>query len=58
MDECKHEKVLPSFDKEKAMAMTVDEIRTIYPRFVGVCPDCKKEWILYASFDHYIMGDW
>lgn len=54
---CQHEKVQPTFP-EGAGSLPVSEIRRLYPRFDGVCPDCGERWILYASIEHYVAGDW
>lgn len=58
-EECKHPK-LPKveFDEEKAKNMTPDEVRKAYPRGWDTCPDCHQQLIRYASFMHYIAGDW
>lgn len=57
--ECKHPKCLPpQFDRNKAYSLTAEEVRKLYPRFCGQCPDCKCTLVLYASFEHYIAGDW
>jgi hypothetical protein len=55
-DECKCH-VLP-FDEELAKTMTSDEVRKTYPRFFGLCASCGYKGISYASFAHYIYGDW
>jgi ribosomal protein S27E len=38
--------------------MTVREIRQRFPRKFGKCPDCGWEGIVYASFEHFIAGDY
>lgn len=55
---CKHESVLPKFDWEVAQTMTPYEVRKQFPRFSGVCPDCDEKVIVYASYEHYLSGDW
>lgn len=55
---CTHETVKPKFDREKAKDKTVEEIRKLWPRFEGVCPRCGQRLILYATYEHYAMGDW
>lgn len=55
---CSHDKCEVAFDDEKAAEMTVQEIRKVYPRFSGTCPDCNVQVIKYASGAHYHMGDW
>lgn len=57
-EECKHSKVMPSFDEKAAENLTEVEVRTRWPRFMGVCPDCQKHLILYASVEHQVYGDW
>lgn len=56
--ECKHSKVMPQYDSVAAKLMTSNQIRTTFPRFSGICPDCGYQGILYASMEHYIAGDW
>lgn len=47
------------FDEEKAKDLSASEIRKQFPRLFGKCPlDCGFEGIGYASFKHYVMGDW
>lgn len=55
---CEHPKVIPEFDEKAAREMTVWQIRQKYPRFSGKCPDCGYEGIIYASYAHYIYGDY
>jgi hypothetical protein len=55
---CKHLKCLPEFDKSTAQKMSVSEIRKAFPRFSGICPDCGNNVMVYASYEHYLMGDW
>jgi hypothetical protein len=38
--------------------MSAERVRELYPRFFGTCPDCGAQLIQYASFEHYIAGDW
>jgi len=36
-----------------------EEVRRRWPRMHGVCPKgCGYVGIAYASYEHYIMGDW
>jgi hypothetical protein len=56
--ECKHESVWPEFDEEEAKQHPAFYIRKRWPRFDGVCPDCKETVILYASWAHYVLGCW
>lgn len=47
------------FDEEDAKKMTANEVQKKYPRLWGVCPKgCGYVGIGYASFAHYICGDW
>jgi len=55
---CKHEKHMPYFNEEDAKKLSTEEIREKYPRYRGMCIDCKAQVILYASFAHYLYGDW
>lgn len=56
--ECLHAKCTPEFDLEMAKGMTSDEVRQRFPRFNGRCPECGSQMIIYASFEHYLSGDW
>ena len=48
-----------SFDSDKSQNLSVAELRKAYPRLMGLCPKgCGYNGIAYASFKHYIMGDW
>jgi len=38
--------------------LTNAEFRAKYPRSEQVCSRCGDTVILYASMDHYRMGDW
>ena len=55
---CKHEAVQPTFDNEAAAGLDEHEVRKRWPRFSGRCSECGQRVILYASAEHYIMGDW
>ena len=57
-EECEHASVMPSFDEEAARGKSSTEVRKMWPRFFGICPDCGQQYILYASYSHYLMGDW
>jgi len=57
-DKCEHPKLMPAFDEKAARLMTAAQIRRAFPRAYGKCPDCGYEGILYASYAHYIWGDW
>jgi hypothetical protein len=56
--ECKHVKCLPEFDLDKAKDLPAHEVQRLYPRFDGECPDCHGLIIMYASYDHFICGDY
>lgn len=48
-----------TFDEEAAKLMGSREVRQRWPRLSGLCPiGCGYEGIAYASFKHYIYGDW
>ena len=55
---CTHYKVMPKFDEEAAKGLDCYEVRKRWPRFYGECPDCKQTGVYYASYMHYLMGDW
>lgn len=56
---CTHEKCTPEYDHAEAVRINdAWEIKKRFPRFHGQCPDCGASVIGYASFEHYIMGDW
>lgn len=57
--ECLHSSIPePEFDLEVAKTLSADEVRKKYPRIWATCPDCGCPVIKYASFTHYIAGDW
>lgn len=60
MSECRHESVKVEFDEEdcKSHNYSSEEVQRRWPRFHGICPDCGKLLIKYASTAHYIWGDW
>ena len=48
-----------TFDETAASGMTSREIRKQWPRLFGPCPKgCGFSGIGYASYAHYISGDW
>jgi len=59
-DECTHPQLPePDFDEDAAAAgLGSDEVRKRWPRVEAACPDCGAHVILYASFAHYLYGDW
>lgn len=58
-DKCAHKNlpVVP-FDAEAAKALDSYDVRKRWPRLDQECPDCKARVISYASFEHYIAGDY
>jgi len=55
---CNHASCRVEFDKEAAEGLDEYEIRKRWPRFEGICPDCGAQLILYASPEHFVLGDW
>lgn len=55
---CEHKNLPVKFDSDAAKNMSDAEVRKHFPRFYGACPDCGQVMIGYASFEHYIAGDW
>ena len=55
---CDHSAAIVEFDNEAAQTLDVQEIRRRWPRWHKPCPACGTKLIKYASFEHYIMGDW
>ena len=48
-----------TFDPDAAKGLSVAELRKRWPRLYGNCPlGCGYNGIYYASFGHYVMGDW
>lgn len=48
-----------SFDDEASRGLSADEVRKRWPRGYGPCPKgCGFNGIAYASFAHYVSGDW
>lgn len=56
--ECQHLKVMPTFDEGAARGLSASEVRRRWPRFEGVCPDCGQRGVIYASYMHYLAGDY
>ncbi len=48
----------PEFDSARAATMTSSEVRRVFPRGDSFCPDCKTNVLMYASNEHFLMGDW
>lgn len=57
-EKCEHVGVPVAYDSDEAKTMDSLAIRKRFPRFHGNCPDCGQQLIKYASFEHYIAGDW
>lgn len=56
---CKHKNLpTPEFDAKIAATLSSKEVRKVFPRGNYLCPDCNSHVITYASFEHYISGDW
>lgn len=56
---CKHPHLtVPVFDEVTAHGLTPDEVRKRWPRSDTECPDCGSMVIGYASFAHFVAGDW
>lgn len=53
-----------TFDEEAFMQRVLQkplspyEVRKRWPRFAGTCQLCGFSGIYYASYMHYIAGDW
>lgn len=45
------------FDAEAARGLEAFEVRRRWPRLDHVCP-CGRRGVIYASKEHYVMGDW
>lgn len=59
LDTCKHPNLPPvPFDEEASKNLDADEVRKRWPRKTQTCPDCGDTIICYASYMHYIQGDW
>ena len=52
------EAAIPAFDEEASKGMHEDEVRIRWPRGHWSCPDCDHHGTVYASFLHYLRGDW
>ena len=57
-DACKHEPHIPAFDEERAYGMHPVGVQNMWPRFSGACSLCGQNTIIYASWAHYLYGDW
>jgi hypothetical protein len=58
-EQCKHEDLPPvPFDAEACKGKSASWVREHYPRVYSVCPKCREGVLRYASFEHYIEGDY
>lgn len=57
-EKCEHAACIPEFDEQAAQGLGAHEVRRRWPRFDGTCPDCGSHVAGYASFAHYLAGDW
>lgn len=55
---CDHTSIKVSFDEQAAAGLDASEVKRRWPRFSGRCPGCGVLVIMYASYAHYITGDW
>jgi hypothetical protein len=55
---CNHDSAMPKYNDADFEGLEASEIKALYPRFHGACPDCGTSCILYSSWTHYIAGDW
>lgn len=48
-----------TFDESEAKGLDAREVREKWPRLFGKCPKgCGYVGIAYASYAHYLYGDW
>lgn len=47
----------PVFDASKSAGLDASSVREMFPRVTSVCR-CGTSTIRYASFHHYLAGDW
>lgn len=47
-----------AFDEEAARGMNSHDVRKRWPRLMGRCEHCGYDGIYYASWAHFIAGDW
>lgn len=56
---CDHGVVFDEEEYKSIPNMTSEQVKAKWPRGFGICPKgCGFEGIAYASFLHYIAGDW
>lgn len=59
--DCDHANCRPQFNEGEAWRLLehgTETIRRRFPRFQGPCPDCGMVIVAYASYLHYVLGDW
>lgn len=49
---------LPIFKQEECNGLSTSEVREKFPRKWLNCTKCHQPTLHYASFEHYIYGDW
>lgn len=54
---CKHTAACPKYKYRDFKDLDGFEVRKKFPRNT-VCPTCGSPGFYYASFAHYIAGDW
>ena len=48
-----------TFDEEAAKGLSASEVKKRWPRLSATCPKgCGYNGIYYASYMHYLSGDW
>jgi hypothetical protein len=47
-----------TFDEAAARGLSVQEVRDHWPRHSGKCERCGYDGLYYASYMHYLSGDW
>lgn len=45
------------FDSDKVRGLTPREVRQLFPRLNHTC-ECGHRTIMYASYEHYLAGDY
>lgn len=60
VEPCRHPELMARvhFDPVAARGLDAAEVRRRWPRLCAPCPQCRADVIAYASFQHYIAGDW
>jgi hypothetical protein len=56
---CDHGIIFDEDEYKESKSMTAAEVQKRWPRGWGLCPKgCGYNGIAYASYMHYIAGDW